>query len=374
MKGQKTEGIGRKNLLRRLAMPQGELEAYYRAVRAEDFRQDREVKGLGWRRVCHPLVMALLKCSCGLSGQRLTVMGDGRKGTEGPAIYACTHVGRYDIEMALRAIGRQCWFFMGDPGKVYKDLDGLVLWMNGVIFTDTAYKEDRNIGKETCIRLLEQGGSLLIYPEGAWNITENQVVQPLFTGTAQMALRTGAKIVPIAIEQYGKHYYANIGEPIDSAGYAPADCRSEREPWQRREPGQRRETGQGQKWEPGRNEWQTLTDHLRDVLCTLKWEIWERFAPVARDSLPENAAAEYLHSIMCQSENGYTVEEIVRTRFHIKETSPEEAFAFRRNLKPCRENAFLLREAFGIPAPEEKDIPVTGWQSAFLTEKISTMR
>lgn len=305
---------GRKNLFQRLTMPQKELEAYYRAARAEDFRQGRAIRGLGWRRRCHTLILALLKCCCFFAGQKLDIIRDCRKELDGPVIYACTHVGRYDIEMALQVIGRQCWFFMGDPGKVYKDLDGLVLWMNGTIFTDTAYKEDRHIGKETCVRLLEQGGSLLIYPEGAWNITENQVVQRLFTGTAEMAIRTGAKIVPIAIEQYGKQYYANVGEPIDPEG----------------------------------EERQTLTDHLRDVLCTLKWEIWEQSAPVSRDSLPEDAAARYLDSIMCQTENGYTVEEIIRTRFHPKEASPEEAFAFRRHLRPCRENAFLLRESLQL--------------------------
>ena len=322
--GQKREGMGRKNLLQRLAMPQKELEAYYRALRAEDFRQGKIVGGLGWRRKCHPFVMALLWCSSVLAGQRLTIIGDRREALEGPAIYACTHVGRYDIEMALRIIGRQCWFFMGDPGKVYKNPDGLALWMNGTIFTDTAYREDRHIGKESCVSALEQGASLLIYPEGAWNITENQVVQPLFTGAAEMSLRTGAKIVPIAIEQYGKQYYANIGRAIDPEGFRKAACKM----------------GQGM---PDREEKQALTDHLRDVLCTLKWEIWEQFAPVARDSLPEDAADVYLDSIMRQSENGYTVEEIVRTRFHPKQTSPEEAFAFRQNLKPCRENAFLLR-------------------------------
>lgn len=93
-----------------------------------------------------------------------------------------------------------------------------------------------------------------------------------------------------------------------------------------------------------RAEKQALTDYLGDVLCTLKWEIWEQTAPVARASLPENAAEEYLESIMCQSENGYTVEEIIRTRFHPKETSQTEAFAFLKKLRPCRENAFLLRE------------------------------
>lgn len=148
---------------------------------------------------------------------------------------------------------------MGDPGSVYKNFDGVVLWLNGAIFVDTAYKEDRHIGKENCVKLLEHGGSLLIFPEGAWNISENLIVMSLFSGTAEMAIRTGAEIVPIAIEQYGKHYYANIGKNLSSAGYAL-------------------------------NEKQELTEHLRDALCTLKWDIWTRHPIISRASLPLDAA------------------------------------------------------------------------------------
>lgn len=44
----------------------------------------------------------------------------------------------------------------------------------------------------------------MIFPEGAWNISENLLVMKLYTGAAEMAIRTGADIVPIAIEQFGK--------------------------------------------------------------------------------------------------------------------------------------------------------------------------
>ena len=302
-----------KNFFQRLMMPLPELEEYYRAQRAERYKNNEAIRGIKWRKRVHGLVISLIKLNCAVSGMKLTVIGDHRRKADHPLIYACTHVGRYDIEMAFQTIRDPLWLFMGDPGLVYKDLDGLILWFNGVIFTDTAYVEDRYIGKETCLKTLEQGGNLLIYPEGAWNITENQVVMPLFTGTAEMAIRTGAEIVPIAIEHYGKHYYANVGENISPAGYELSQK-------------------------------QLLTDHLRDVLCTLKWEIWEQFPSTSRASLPVDAAEQYLAEIMSQSENGYTVEEIIRTRFHRKETSPEEAFAHLKRLVPCRENAFLFRE------------------------------
>lgn len=268
-------------------MPLSDLETYYRMRRAEQYRNGEPVYGIAWRKCIHRLIHFFLVVNRIFSRQKLTVIGDKRKRANRPVIYACTHVGRYDIEMALQLIGEHSYFFMGDPGAVYKNIDGLILWLNGTIFTDTRYKEDRHIGKENCIKVLKQGGNLLIYPEGAWNITENQVVMPLFTGTAEMAIRTGAEIVPIAIEQYGKNYYANIGENISPNNFVLAQK-------------------------------SILTERLRDVLCTLKWDIWEQFPMECRKNLPEDAAQQYLDGIMSQSENGYTVEEINRTRYHSK--------------------------------------------------------
>lgn len=103
----------RASILKRLFMPQKELEAYHRAMRAEDFRLGRDVRGLRWRRVCHPLVLALLRCSGFFAGQRLTILGDRRGAVSGPCVYACTHVGRYDIEMALRTSAGSAGFSWG---------------------------------------------------------------------------------------------------------------------------------------------------------------------------------------------------------------------------------------------------------------------
>lgn len=303
----------KKNIIRRLAMPQKELEAYYRTQRAERHKSNEPIPGIGWRKRIHRLVNGIIWLSCTLSGLKLTVIGDHRSKTDKPVIYACTHIGRYDVEMAQLIADAPNYIFFGDPGEVYKRPDAIILFLRGTLYADTAYRDDCHIGKENAVRLLNQGGDLLIYPEGAWNITENQVVMPLYSGTAEIAIRTGAEIVPIAIEQYGKHYYANVGENISSAGY---------------------ELPQKQQ----------LTDILRDTLCTLKWEIWEQFPVTSRASLPEDAAEQYLAGIMSQSENGYTVEEIIRTRFHSKETSPQEAFAHLNQLIPCKENAFLFRE------------------------------
>lgn len=244
-----------------------------------------------------------------------------------PYIFASTHSFVDDVIVNYACVDRSAYMLVGTPDQVEHNPAMYAAWLNGMVFVDKLDPQSRKDSVEKMVRVLESGSSVILYPEGAWNNTENLLVQPLFAGAAEMALRTGAKIVPIAIEQYGKRYCANIGEPIDPRAYRQAPC----------------EAGAGTAGMPGREEKQRLTDHLRDVLCILRWEIWAQAAPAARADLSETAAAEYLEGIMRESEKGYTVEEILRTRFHPKETSPAEAFAFLQKLKPCRENAFLLR-------------------------------
>lgn len=150
-------------------------------------------------------------------------------------------IGYSDIIMAFEAIKSPCWLFLSDPESVYRTFDGWLVETNGVIYMNAYSKTDRKIAKETVIHLLQQNGSLLIFPEGAWNVTDNLPVMKLFRGTVEMALKTGAEIVPIAIEQYRKNFYVNIGKNI--------------------------------KYECFQSDAQKLTNALRDILATLKWKI-----------------------------------------------------------------------------------------------------
>lgn len=278
----------RKNIIYRTIMPLDQLIEYYRNERKYIYENNIPVKGIKWRKRIHKIMFAIIKMKRVLLHQKLTILHDEREDTDKPIIYACTHIGRYDIEMALESIQDTCFLFLGSPGKLYRSLDGVLVYLFGFIGCDTTEKEDRHIAKELAIRTLKQGGNILIFPEGAWNITENQVVMKLYTGTIEMAIRSGADIVPIAIEQYEKSFYINIGKNIslDKA--------------------------------TNLNEKRRLSDDLRDILCTLKWEIWEQFPIVQRSSLPENMGQIFVGRIMSETANDYTVEEIERDRFHKK--------------------------------------------------------
>jgi lauroyl/myristoyl acyltransferase len=276
----------RKNIIYRTIMPLDQLIEYYRNERKYIYENNIPVKGIKWRKRIHKIMFAIIKMKRVLLHQKLTILHDEREDTDKPIIYACTHIGRYDIEMALESIQDTCFLFLGSPGKLYRSLDGVLVYLFGFIGCDTTEKEDRHIAKELAIRTLKQGGNILIFPEGAWNITENQVVMKLYTGTIEMAIRSGADIVPIAIEQYEKSFYINIGKNISLD--ETSDLNKKRK----------------------------LSDDLRDTLCTLKWEIWEQFPITKRSSLPENMGQIFVEKIMSETANDYTIEEIERDRFH----------------------------------------------------------
>ena len=300
----------KQNLFRRLTMPLPELEEYYVARRQERFEKNDLFGGAGLRKLLHPVLLGAMKLKHRLDKQEITILADHRTPTSRPIIYAATHIGWDDIEMILSSIGDHAYLFWGDPKESYQTVDGLLLDINGIIVCHTDYKPDRRIGKETCIRWLERGGNLLIFPEGAWNITDSLPVMPLYAGTAEMAIRTGAEIVPVAVERYGRDYTVHIGQNIPTAGMA-----------------------EGHKFR--------LTEQLRDAIASLKWEIWSTQALEKRSDIPPNYRQQCVLSVL---NTYYTKADIEQTRFHTKaEREQKDAFAHLGKLIPSRENAFLFR-------------------------------
>ena len=302
----------RKNLIARMIMPLPELEYYYRQRRKERYEQKLPFSGVKLRRILHPLALGLLKMMAIFTQQKITVITDDQRPNDRPIIFASTHIGWDDPAIVLLAIRDHAYLFWGDPKNSYKTIDGFFMDLNGAIICDTQDKEDRNIGKQNCMQWLNQGGNLLIFPEGAWNVTENLPVMPLFTGAAEMAICTGAEIVPIAFEKFGKNFYVNIG-----ANISPKNFVLEQK--------------------------QELTDMLRDRLATLKWELWEMQPRESRKEIPDGYIEEYLKGFTDQMIDGsYSLEAIEMTRFHTKaEREQKEVNAHLEKLNPCMENAFL---------------------------------
>ena len=301
------------SIFKGITLSQDELDRYYIKKRKQYYEKHGAIpKHIRLHNMLHwilvPCIMLLRK----INGIKLTMVCDERIKTDKPIIYACTHIGGVDIETAFEAIKNPCWLFLGDPREVYKNIDGFLLSLNGVICLDSKDKDDRRIAKETAIALLQNGGNLMIFPEGAWNISVNQPVMVLFAGTADIAIQSKAQIVPVSIECYGKHMYVAIGKNIEVADI-----------WQ-------------DKYE--------LTNYLRDELATLKWRIFEAVGVCSRTEIPEDYRQEFIDGIINDNKDtSYTEQDVVDTMFRDKNiTTCVEAFAHLNSIYPTMSNAFLF--------------------------------
>ncbi|MBR2738419.1 MAG: 1-acyl-sn-glycerol-3-phosphate acyltransferase [Lachnospiraceae bacterium] len=299
-----------------LRLPKPEYEVYCRKKRLERFEKyGGQVRHLKLHSLVHRFLIPLMKVNLCLGGKRLIVLRDDRKKTKRPVIFCPTHIGGVDIEMSFLAIKTPCWILLGDPRELYKSLDGMLLQMNGWIPMDVPIKEDRVAAKAQMTALLQKGGNLLLFPEGAQNVSVNALLSPLYAGAVDLAITCGAEIVPIAVGRDGDRYYFILGENIS------CENRSYEDRFR-------------------------LTDELRDRIATLKWEIIEQLPPIKRAELSETAYDDFIKSVITMNtEYTLTVEDIKAELFHPKGiTEPVETFAFMDNLIPCRENVFLFNK------------------------------
>lgn len=255
----------KKSVLWKLTAPISELEEYYCMRRIHRYEIGKKLKFIKLRSLLHPFFVFVIFLDRIVKRQSILIISDKRKKSNKPVIYACTHIGYDDIAIVSESIKKPIYIFLGNPKSLYKDFAGLLLYLNGVIFLELESKIDRKVATETAKELLQNGGNLLIFPEGAWNITENIPVLKLFSGAVLMARETQAEIIPVAVEQYGRRFLVNIGENI-----AYPDKNTEIK--------------------------QAVID-LRDVMCTLKWEIFEHCGITSRKELSRNYWTEHIKNV-----------------------------------------------------------------------------
>lgn len=304
-------------LLERRKLAIEELVIYYAELRKYNYRNGEKLKGIEVRKKIHFLVDFILKIDQILSKEDIIVINDKHiSNLEKPKIFACTHIGGNDIQRTFQVIKEPAYLMLGDPGILYKMPIYQGLKLNGVIPLETSDREDRKIAYKKSVQLLQKGGNLLIFPEGAWNVTPSSIVMKIFTGTVRLAKETGADIIPIGVEQYDNNFYFNIGEnysiPFESQKSVSY-----------------------------------YNDELREKLATLKWEIMELQPILERKSIPENYMKYFQEEIVnrCNYGYGFSLEDAIKESFHDKNViSEDEVFSFLENIEINMNNCFLAKD------------------------------
>lgn len=184
-----------------------------------------------------------------------------------PYIFASTHSFPDDVACALLSINRPTYLLTNSVDQLEINPEMYAAWLNGMIFVDTRNPQSRKQAIPKMQKVLANGSSVLVFPEGSWNKSENKLVGKLYPGTSVLAQRSGRQVVPLAhyYEPETREVYIRFGKPMDLATMTV-------------------EAG---------------TSLLRDTLATLRYKLMEAHAPqVKRDALPRNARRYYRDSII----------------------------------------------------------------------------
>lgn len=234
-----------------------------------------------------------------------------------PVIFAATHGFREDVEHTILMAGRQAYMLNGSLLQVFNSFDGITAWIAGMVIMDRADKESRASAVDKLVRVLELGTSVIMYPEGTWNKSPNELVSGLFPGIYDVAQKSGALVVPIATYRNGKKAYGITEEAFDI-------CQCGREDG---------------------------IQILRDKMATMQYELMEKYGTCSRDEFPYGEKADkywnaFINGLMAEAEF-YDYELERNTKYRPKGvTSPKDAFAFMEGLVPNKNNLFLFKKYF----------------------------
>ena len=200
--------------------------------------------------IIHSFLLLVMKFQRILRGQKMHILNSCPNFDEKCALYVTNHSCRYDIPFACEIIGHRSNVLVGKQRLEF--IDRLCFILNGVIWVDRHSSIDKKRASQRMRELLSKGESVLMFPEGTWNLEPSKPMLPMYWGCIDIARYANVPIVPFVLEYIGKDCYVKFGVPI----YV-----------------QETDDKLGK------------FEELSETMATLKWEIWEEFPITTRQEV-----------------------------------------------------------------------------------------
>lgn len=165
--------------------------------------------------------------------------------TEGPVLYLMTHSNSHDGPVVMEALREHFYIMVGK--QPLELIDDVFFHANGKIEVDRDDKESGIRAIEKSVELLKNGVDVVMCPEATWCIEPSKPINHCHWGWFEIARKSNATVVPIAIEYYeytDNCCYINFGAPFK---LKESDNKKDK------------------------------TLELEEMLATLKFEIWNQF-------------------------------------------------------------------------------------------------
>ncbi len=179
-------------------------------VLSEDIQTSLSKKGIKIRKIFAPLLRAIY-----LTQTKYKLIREKNietRITKPGKIFVVNHRQADDIVLGANAIGESGYIVFGNKNLALNTTNGLGLWAYGLILLDRENIRDRNATYNKMKYVLNNGGNIIIYPEGYWNLadngqsderhladdhnSENWLIQDINIGVIRLAQETGCPIIP----------------------------------------------------------------------------------------------------------------------------------------------------------------------------------
>lgn len=202
-----------------------------------DFLLDESVektlskKGIKIRKIFAPLLRVIYKTQ---SDYKLIVHKREKLDNDGKGkIFVLNHVQADDVVIGANLVAQSGYILFGNKYLALDTPNGLGLWAYGMFLLDRDNPANRKSSYDKAKFVLENGGNVLFYPEGYWNLaddgkadarhgadarnSENWLIQNHNIGAYRLAQETGCQMVPTVMnydEFGGKKCYGHRGKPF----------------------------------------------------------------------------------------------------------------------------------------------------------------
>ncbi len=205
-------------------------------------------------------------------------------------IFAPAHSFGEDFKATLTSLDRNVYAIAGIKDQFRINPETYIQYISGVIHVDKDSKQSRYETVPKAKKVLDNDNSLVIYPEGSFNHSENLLCLPLAKGFYKIAKETGKEVVPMVhISNYKqKGIITLIGDPINYSNFSEEDA----------------------------------IEHLEGTLATMTWYGFELCSEkhkrssnpeIDRKKYLEDRVNEYLH-VLWDPKSNWTEEEILNNK------------------------------------------------------------
>ena len=99
-----------------------------------------------------------------------------------PVIFVANHGFRDDILATVLAAKRHAYIYLGSLPEFYNTSNGIAMYLVGDVMFNRKSKDSKQASFEKVKRVMELGTDLIIFPEGGWNKSINELTLPLWHG------------------------------------------------------------------------------------------------------------------------------------------------------------------------------------------------